>query len=126
MTFASTYPEHALRHIKVLIVHPNPESTRVVQDADGERSSSPARTVVRHESIKHPLVVVETEEEADGEASESEVVGEGRYQKRRPPNEVSAQVVYAVSADDGHTIVHHVHSVQTLVTVLERYARYRT
>ena len=125
MTFASTYPEHALRHIKVLIVHPNPESTRVVHNTDGERCSSPARTVVRHESIKHPLVVVETEEEADGEATEGEV-GECRYKKRRPSNEVSAQVVYAVSADDGHAIVHHVQAVQTLDTVLERYARYRT
>ena len=125
MSFAGTYPEYSLRHIKVLIVHPNPESMRVVADTDGERSSSPARTVVRHESIEHPRGL-ETEEEADAEATESEVVGEGRYQKRRPPNEVSTQVVYAGSAGDDDAIVLHVQAVQTLDTVLERYARYRT
>ena len=128
MSFANTYPECILSDIKEMVVHPDPKRIRVVTDTDGKRSSSLSRAVVRHESIE-PIHRLHTVEEANGEAMEGEVVRDCGYLKRCPSNEVSAHVVYAVSAGDGHAIVLHEPAVQALdvvPAVFERDAHYRT
>ena len=128
MSFANTYPECILSDIKEMVVHPDPKHIRVVPDTDGKRSSSLARTVVRHESTEE-IPRLHTVKEANGEATEGKVIRQCWYPKRRPSNEVSALIVYAVSADDVHAIVLDVQAVQALdvvPAVLERDARYRT